>query len=202
MVSIKDSKVILRDFIESDIEKRILWETKETEWQCWDAPWEYELLTDEQKQIDLEKYIDTMKGWVDKYKSMLDTETRCGFQICTTNNDYIGWCNSYRIDDNYTFSSVGSKCAIGINIPETTQRGKRFAFHALCLLIDYLIEHGEHEIYTQTWSGNVRMITLAEKLGFVECCRKEGIRHVRGSIYDALTFRLDKERYAAAKQGL
>lgn len=50
MISISDSKVILRDFIESDIEKRISWETKHTEWKLWDAPWEFDNITQEQKQ--------------------------------------------------------------------------------------------------------------------------------------------------------
>lgn len=39
MIQISDGRVILRDFKESDIEKRIYWDTVETEWQLWDAPW-------------------------------------------------------------------------------------------------------------------------------------------------------------------
>ena len=53
------------------------------------------------------------------------------------------------------------------------------------------------DLYTQTWSGNVRMIGLAEKLGFRECRRKPGVRQVRGGTYDALTFRLDRDAFAA-----
>lgn len=37
---IENNKVILRDFIKKDIEDIIRWETIETEWQLWDAPWE------------------------------------------------------------------------------------------------------------------------------------------------------------------
>jgi hypothetical protein len=62
MVSICDGEVILRDFIQSDIEKRICWETEQTEWQLWDAPWEYEGLTDAQKQKDLNTYIEKMQA--------------------------------------------------------------------------------------------------------------------------------------------
>lgn len=40
------------------------------------------------------------------------------------------------------------------------------------------------------------MIGLAEKLGFRECCRKPGLRRVRGEVYDGLTFRLDPERFS------
>lgn len=45
-----NDKVILRDFKEGDIEKRIYWETSETEWQLWDAPWEYENQSDDKKK--------------------------------------------------------------------------------------------------------------------------------------------------------
>lgn len=41
-MELKNNLVVLRDFIESDIENRIYWETTENEWQLWDAPWEYE----------------------------------------------------------------------------------------------------------------------------------------------------------------
>ena len=53
----------------------------------------------------------------------------------------------------------------------------------------YFINEGFTELYTQTWSGNERMIGLAEKLGFTECCRKPKLRTVRGQQYDGLTFR-------------
>ena len=47
---LKDDTVLLRDFKREDIAKRIEWETEQTEWQLWDAPWEYEGLTEEQKK--------------------------------------------------------------------------------------------------------------------------------------------------------
>ena len=34
--------IILRDYRESDIEDDIRWNTVETEWALWDAPWETE----------------------------------------------------------------------------------------------------------------------------------------------------------------
>lgn len=39
------------------------------------------------------------------------------------------------------------------------------------------------------------MIHIAEKIGFEECCRKIGIRSVRGRLYDGLTFKLNKEKF-------
>lgn len=44
-------------------------------------------------------------------------------------------------------------------------RGKGYSYKALCVFIKYLIEHGENEIFTQTWSGNERMVHIAKKNG-------------------------------------
>ena len=75
------------------------------------------------------------------------------------------------------------------DLPEENARGKGLATQALRLFMAYLRTLGFTELYTQTWSGNERMIGLAEKLGFTECCRKPGLRLVRGQQYDGLTFR-------------
>ncbi|MBQ5357078.1 MAG: GNAT family N-acetyltransferase, partial [Oscillospiraceae bacterium] len=56
-------------------------------------------------------------------------------------------------------------------------------------------ENGENEIYCQTWSGNLRMIKCAEKLGFEICKRKIDYREVNGKKYDGFTFRLNKEMF-------
>ena len=90
---------------------------------------------------------------------------------------------------------------MGIDIPAVAARGKGYAFAALKLFIGYLLENGERGIYTQTWSGNVRMIGLAEKLGFEEYRRKKGLRTMAGKPYDGLTFRLNEEKFRALSRG-
>ena len=45
MIYLNDGLVLLRDLQQSDIEKRIYWETQETEWKLWDGPWQIENLT-------------------------------------------------------------------------------------------------------------------------------------------------------------
>ena len=82
---------------------------------------------------------------------------------------------------------------VGIGICESSFCEKGFGTNALAAFVQYLIENGESEIYCQTWSGNIRMVRLAEKLGFEVCKRKIDFRHVRGKYYDGLTFKLNKE---------
>lgn len=188
---LKDDTVLLRDFKREDIAKRIEWETEKTEWQLWDGPWEYEGLTEEQKKEELQKYIKAMEKWAALYETLPDEMPRKSFQICTPEGEYVGWCSSYFINEDYDLDKDGDRLAIGIDLPEESARGQGLATHALQLFMAYLRTLGFTELYTQTWSGNERMIKLAEKLGFTECDREPKECTVRGQQYDGLTFRIE-----------
>lgn len=198
LIMLETNHLILRDFKEEDIKKRIQWETVETEWKLWDGPWEYESMTEQEEEESLNAYIENMKKWVENYKVKSDKDRRYTFQIeeKSAENNYIGWASSYCITKDYSYTDdTTEKWAIGIDFPDRSARGKGYAYEALCAFIAYMKEQGESELYTQTWSGNVRMIHIAEKIGFVECCRKIDFRTVRGKKYDGLTFKLDDEKY-------
>lgn len=191
-MEIKNEIIILRDFIKQDIEDRIYWETVENEWQLWDAPWEY----DEGEEIfNPEKYREEKLAWIEKDKD--NSRIRSVFQICINNKKkpHIGWCSWYYIDDSYEYTRKQGKCTIGIDIPPLSARHKGYATSAWVLFIQYLISKGIEDIYTQTWSGNKRLIGLATKLGFEECHRKIAFRKVRGEMYDGLTFRLNMNKF-------
>ena len=138
-----------------------------------------------------------MHKWVKHYQTISEDEKRYTFQIVTNDAEkkYIGWVSSYRIDDDCNTTENNGHCTVGIDLPDVSARGKGYAYQALCVFINYLLEHGEDGIYIQTWSGNERMIHIAQKIGFEECCRKVGIRSVRGKTYDELTFQLDKNKF-------
>lgn len=73
-MEIKNNKVILRDFIGSDINDRIYWETIETEWQLWDAPWE----NNGEKLFDSNQYRRERLEWLAKEKD--ENRMRWGFE--------------------------------------------------------------------------------------------------------------------------
>ncbi|MCF6465343.1 GNAT family N-acetyltransferase [Clostridium sp. Cult2] len=81
-----------------------------------------------------------------------------------------------------------------LDICEKSYWSKGCGTQALVVFINYFINHGINEIYTQTWSGNYRMVNLAKKIGFVECERSKNSRLIRGNMYDGLTFKLDMVR--------
>lgn len=191
-MEIKFENIILRDMIESDIEDYVRWFTVEREWENWDAPWETED-TDEETERN---------GWTEYYmavKDMPEKAMRWKFEI-EYEGKHIGWVSSYLVDENYQFITLaeakdGQRIyrAVGIDICETNAWGKGVGTNALRAFINYYCRYGFESIYTQTWSGNTRMLRCAEKLGFEECNRYVGIRQVEGTAYDALTFRLEKE---------
>ncbi len=197
MVFLTGDKVILRDLIKEDIENRIRWETLEVEWQDWDAPWENTLDDFEEKAF--------RERMLNKLESRKDGNSfRYSFEICLNDNSkkHIGWINAYNIDNDYTYTKKEANLTIGINIPETSERRKGYATEAWTLYIKYIIDKGVKDIYTQTWSGNYRVIGLMKKLGFEECNRIKDKREVRGERYDGLTFKLNLNKFNEGLKGL
>ena len=194
-MKIEYKDIILRDMTETDIEDDIRWNTLETDWANWDAPWESlpDLLT-----FDAEEY---RKKELLKLAEPKD-EIRWGFEIETAEGNHIGTVSSYMINENFEWISVKDIKpedkvfrAVGISICESSFCGKGFGTKALAAFINYYLENGEDEIYCQTWSGNIRMIKCAEKLGFEVRKRKTDYREVNGKKYDGLTFRLNKKKF-------
>jgi RimJ/RimL family protein N-acetyltransferase len=88
------------------------------------------------------------------------------WQVDTAEGRHIGWVNYYDLDEQ------AGTAYIGICLPEPETWGKGFGTAALSLLIDYLFNTlGLKEIRADSWTGNLRMRTLAEKCGFKEIGR-------------------------------
>lgn len=198
MMKIEFDNIILRDMIESHIEDYVRWFTVEREWENWDAPWEKEDTYEETER----------KRWTEYYESVKDRPDdalRWKFEI-EWNGRHIGRVSSYCIDENYEW--VGNikdgqtvYRAIGIDICEPDLYDNGIGTTTLRAFINYYFEKGINELYTQTWSGNVRMLRCAEKLGFVECDKDVGTREIDGQKYDGLTFKIKKD-YTQANSSL
>ena len=192
-MQIKYENIVLRDMIESDIEDYVRWWTTEIKWMNYDAPWETEASDEETERTSWREYYESVKD-------LSDDVRRWKFEI-VCNGRHIGWVSSYMMNERYEW--IGADTiqpdqmvyrAIGIDICESDVWGKGVGTNALRAFMNYYFENGVDELYTQTWSGNVRMLRCAEKLGFLECNRNVGTREVDGQKYDGLTFRLEKLR--------
>lgn len=174
------NNIFLRDMISDDIDDYIDWYTRETEWQKWDAPWEFE------QNIDIMKF---REGLINKLNKPLP-HIRRKLQICYKDGVHIGSVNSYFIDDNKKM------LAVGIDIPAIKDRGKGLGQEALTLFISYLLNSKiSEDIYTETWSGNERMIKLALKCCFEGYDREKDFKIIDGRYYDGLTFKLNKDKF-------
>lgn len=190
-MEIKYENIVLRDMIESDIEDYVRWFTTQTEWSKTDAPWE-SMESDEETE---------RTGWREYYEAVKDMPgkaIRWKFEI-EHNGRHIGWVSSYMMDEHFEWIAFDSiregqtvHRAIGIDICESDVWNKGIGTNTLRAFIQYYFRNGFDTLYTQTWSGNTRMVRCAQKLGFVECDRRPGLREVDGKKYDALTFRLEK----------
>ena len=174
--------ITLRDMCESDIEDYVRWFTKDTGWMLFDAPWEEIPETTEEEE---------RKGWTEYYesvKNLPEDTVRWKYDV-DLDGKHIGWVCWYD-DLDYVENPEGIR-AVGIDLPEESVYNRGAGTEALRQFIRYLKEHGSASVYTQTWSGNTRMLRVAEKLGFTEVYRKKGFREVNGQKYDAVTLKLD-----------
>lgn len=86
---------------------------------------------------------------------------------------------------------------IGIVIFNEKYWGKSIGFHALFLWVNEIFE-----IYPDlirlgmtTWSGNKRMMSLAEKLGFKKEAEYQKARIVNNEFYDSISYGILKEEW-------
>ena len=190
--SIHYRNIILRDLIESDIGDWIRWETVDTEWMDWDGP-------------DLEAPPFVESEFREECEALL-REPRTGFrnffELDTCDGKHIGMVTAGLTGENYQYltraeleAGVKAYHTIGIVICESSQWSRGLGTQALTAFCQHFLNSGRTEIRLQTWSGNIRMVRCAEKLGFVEVNRILGNRHIRGGIYDGLTFQLDLDRF-------
>jgi RimJ/RimL family protein N-acetyltransferase/N-acetylglutamate synthase-like GNAT family acetyltransferase len=187
LLPLKYKNISLRPMRESDIKDDESWFTVETEWCDWDAPWEGDISTEEADE--------RIKWRMKRIQQITDNppEFYSHLEIDTEDGRHVGWVNCYTID-------IDEVIAVGLDIPPIDARRKGCGRNALLLYIAYVFTHKEvDEIYTQTWSGNLPMIKMAESIGFAEIGRIKGIRRVKGERYDALTFSMTRgdffERY-------
>ena len=160
--------IILRDYQLSDVEDEVRWTNTDTAWFYADTPWmTMEPVDPGELRSDM---IEVMAG-------LSEDAIRWRFEIEAA-GQHIGMVSSYYLDENFEptpWDAIDQRKnaeenrsirALGIEICET-------AFW-------------EHRFLVETWSGNLRMLGCARKLGFVEVKRQEGAYIVDGKAYDGL----------------
>lgn len=184
--------IILRNLIESDIEDWIRWETVQTEWMDWDGP-----------DLEAPPFVEEeFRAECDALLKNPPIGFRNFFELDTAQGKHIGMVTAGLTGDNFQYLTreeleAGTKYyhTIGIVICESSDWSRGLGTQAVVAFCKHFLNHGRTDIRLQTWSGNIRMVRCAEKVGFVEINRIVGNRHIRGGVYDGLTFQLDLDRF-------
>ena len=190
-LSFRYKNIILRDFRESDVDDELFWFSGHHPWMDWDAPWEP---VEPPTRRELEESLAREKPTP---RRRLEIEAE---------GVHIGFVSAYRIGADYgdptdeELSAGTARIAVGIDILNDGFWGRGCGTTALFAWLRYRLDYGANELYLQTWSGNTRMIRTAQKLGFVECDRRIGVREWQGKQYDALTFKLNADRFFEAER--
>ncbi len=180
--------LILRDYRLSDIEDEIRWMTEETAWMQADTPWESaEPCAPQELREQMMQMVENMPENAVRWRLEIETEGR-----------HIGFVSSYLLNENYTpadWNTVDWKQsipenhlirALGIEICEPAYWCNGLGTQALTAFMDYYKNLGETRFALETWSGNLRMLGCARKLGFTEVRRETGVRAVGGNLFDSL----------------
>ncbi|CAM5202460.1 N-acetyltransferase OS=Lysinibacillus sphaericus OX=1421 GN=LS41612_10485 PE=4 SV=1 [Lysinibacillus sphaericus] len=101
--------------------------------------------------------------------------------IIAVDEQFIGVVGAYWVDKNTNWLETG------IVTYDTAYWNGGYGSEAYRLWIDYLFENTPlHRLGMSTWSGNERMIRVAEKLGMQLEARIRDARIVDGKYYDAI----------------
>ena len=85
---------------------------------------------------------------------------------------------------------------VGIVLYAGKQWGKGIGTRVLHLWIDHLFKEVDlPRIGLTTWSGNVRMIRVAEKLGMTMEARVRKVRYYEGEYYDSIRMGVLREEW-------
>ncbi len=180
--------ITLRDYVLSDVEDEIRWTNKETEWFYSEAPWMIlEPVNADELRADMEEIIGDMPDDAIRWRFEIEVDGRHIGQLSSSylnsNFEHTPWdC----IDQSKNAPQNNSIRALGIEICEMEFWGKGIGTKALTAFMEYYRSFGENHFLLQTWSGNLRMLGCAKKLGFYEVKRAKGVINVDGKAFDEL----------------
>lgn len=153
------------------------------EWKIWDGPY---------FDNDYQKY-DTFEEF---NKSESSFYLRDNIMCILYNNEPVGTVVRYWEDEKTRWLNIG------ITIYSSNAWGKGIGYKALKLWITQIfndIKNLEH-IGLTTWSGNLRMIRLSEKLGMKKEAQIRKVRYHNGFYYDSISYGVLRDEWNNLKE--
>ena len=176
-MKIEGKQIVLRDWQPNDVDVYCHWLQPGHRWQELDGPY-YPGSTSE----EIEKIRAALPQ---KIESGDWPEPRQRLLIAGREDDAL-----YGQVTWYWQSQETDWLSVGISIYDPAHWGRGFGFEALGLWSDYLLAQIPQlrSLDLRTWSGNVGMMRLAEKLGYTLEARFRQARVVNGRVYDGIGY--------------
>ncbi|MGD8394113.1 MAG: GNAT family protein [Candidatus Eiseniibacteriota bacterium] len=182
--------IMLRDWRLADLESLRYWLSPEREWHRWDGPYYPRPNAREIARRLRAKRELIVSGLFPTPRRSLAIAERTGDRLL----GQVIW---------YWQSQETDWLSAGIAVFDPRERGRGAGYAALGLWCDYLWQAMPSivRLDLRTWSGNGRMIRLAEKLGFREEARFRKARIVEGTHHDGLGFGVLREEWEGRYPG-
>ncbi len=171
MIKLIGEKVSLREATQEDVNELYYWkyEEKKQEAKKWNAPYIPE------RRFTKEKYINS---WKKEYELFPSVPRILAIII---NEKTVGTVSCYWVDKHTNWLETG----IVIYDPDYWSGG--YGAEAYRMWVDFLFESTHlHRLGMSTWSGNIRMIKTAAKIGMKEEARVREARIVNGEYVDSI----------------
>jgi RimJ/RimL family protein N-acetyltransferase len=171
MIKLIGKKVLLREATQEDANTLYYWkyEEKKQEAKKWNAPY----IPD--RKLTKEKY---MNSWEEEYEIYPSVPRMLAVIIDET---AVGTVNCYWVDKRTNWLETG------IVIYDSDYWSGGYGSEAYGMWIDFLFEFTPlHRLGMSTWSGNIRMIKTAAKIGMKEEARVREARIVNGKYFDSV----------------
>lgn len=177
-MSYQENELRLRPIKDEDLNRlwELIYKDESPEWKKWDAPY-YEL-----KQTSIEEFLTNKDDYV-------DNEQRWAIEV---NGEVIGTVGYY-------WEHKPSKwLEMGIVIYDPKYWNGGYGKRVIRMWINHLLNTLPLvRVGYTTWSGNVRMIKVGEKLGMKEEARIRKVRFYNGEYYDSIRMGLLREEWEA-----
>ncbi|WP_078548916.1 GNAT family N-acetyltransferase [Litchfieldia alkalitelluris] len=176
----QDKELVIRPVEERDLPKlwELIYKEDAPEWKKWDAPYF------PHKSMPFKTFMETAPTWVDKGNRwvIISNEVVCGMVSYYYEDEQCKWLE------------------LGIVIHQANNWNKGIGTRALRLWLNHifnslpLVRAG-----LTTWSGNERMIKVAEKLGMQMEARIRKVRFYEDNYYDSIRMGILREEWEALK---
>lgn len=198
-VLIPGRRAVLRDWTREDIEAYRRWIVPPArggvhEWQLYDGPF-YTRWTAE-----------GANGWCDGLLQKAHDGAWPAVQenlaiVDATSGEFVGQVSWYWEEKPTEPDAEGTRLLpwrrLGLVVFDPAHWSGGYGTEALALWTTYLFEVTDsHRLDFATWSGNVGMCRVGQKLGFTEEARYRKARLVRGELYDAVVYGVLREEWA------